>query len=240
MVFDTLRVGFPKAHVTVYDNAIGDSVPSIAVKIQPVFRVADEVIELITQTDHSTWIEQLIREENEPFYLCDTDIVFWGSVEELDFAGAPLAGRLVPRFFDSFTNCITLPRLHTSLLYVDPVLVRQKMCEYFEQFPATPFNPRPDLIRPKFFPVRNPNTGKLDNFFHDVCCLLYQVVGGTIFRERELDKFDHLNFGTISDVVAPHYPEQDFREAHFVAFENPSLMRGNWRKDDLWYRSRAR
>jgi hypothetical protein len=50
-----------------------------------------------------------------------------------------------------------------------------------------------------------------------------------------LDCYDHLNFGTISDIVAPYYPDNHFREAHFWIFENPELLRGQWRKDATWF-----
>lgn len=232
LVFDSLRTGFPTAHVTVYLNDIKDL--SCKEEIIEACKKAkvDNVIDLKNPTIHHVWIETLVMTEDDPFICLDTDIIFWGKCEEWAFF-KPLAGRLIPEFWDDFTNCITRPRLHGSHLWVRPVEVRKLIEDYRKQFPVTPFNPGANLFHPVYLPFML--KGKVLNFFHDTACLLYQAFGGDAFEEKHLNCFDHLNAGTISDLVSPHLPDIRLREAHFAIFENPSLARGAWRQQNNYY-----
>ncbi len=54
-----------------------------------------------------------------------------------------------------------------------------------------------------------------------------------------MDCYDHLNCGTISDIVAPHLKDLRLRESHFAVFENAQLARGAWKNQDNWYRKHA-
>jgi hypothetical protein len=234
MVFETLRVGFPTAEVTVYWKgldkssewkAVGDACQKA--EVQHFFS--------IPEGPHADWIQRMVEENQEPFYLCDTDMVFWKSFEGFRFGEAPLAGRFVPQFFDKFTQCATRPRLHTALLYIDPDRVRSATQSYFEAVPNTPYNPRPNLYRPVFYPFR---TGKvLRNYFHDVCGLLYQAIGGASFHVEHLDANDHMQCGTIVDTVGARYP--DMRICNYAAMDNPKILKGAWRQDDAFYAANA-
>lgn len=233
MVFDTLRVGFPTANIYTRLNFtpngdISHQIAATAEKSGVVFRTEDTI--------HHDWISGLIRDESEPFFILDTDVVFWKSVEGWKFDDdVAIAGRFIPSFFDRFTNCITMARLHTALLYINPVLVRRKVDEYFKQFPDTPFNPKPNPVNPTFVPLR---IGILSrSYFYDTCSMLYHSIGGLPFTFDQLDCYDHLGFGTISDIVCPHYRDKAWREMHFAAFADPSLLKGSWKTDDLFYAS---
>jgi len=243
LVFDSLRTGFPTARVYVYCNGLG-GYSALIQQAACKAGVPEFNLHVLSQTIHHDWIYKLFEKETEPFFICDTDLIFWSSFEDFDFSGAAMAGRYVPQFFDRFTNCITRPRLHTSLLYLDPQKIKQQVDAYFSQFPETPFNPRPNLIFPNFLPYRieqagHPERGKVKNFFHDTCSMLYQAIGGQAFTEAQLDCYDHLNFGTISDIVCPHYPDERWRESHFAIFENPQLAKGAWRAQEMWYKANA-
>lgn len=234
MLFKSFRVGFPTAKLHVHKNCFCNDEQEAAIDAH-VARLGGETFPDF-DTIHHTWIEGIVTREREPFFVCDTDVTFFGKVEDTPLDGQPMVGRLVPEFTDDFTKCITLPRLHTSLLLIDPDEVRKRIADYYGQFPKTPFNPFPNLVNPGFIPTRNGRTVK--NYFYDTCCLLYQAIGGRAFTAQELDQYGHLNFGTISDLVAPHYPHDHFREHHFYAFENPGVLKGQWRKDDVWYAAR--
>lgn len=230
LVFDTLRVGFPTANVEVYYNGLIETVEKRFVR-EAAQKCGAQWIDC-EHTIHHIWIERILR-GSEPVWICDTDIVFWKDMELWDFGNAAMAGRYVPRFFDRFVNCITMPRLHTSLLYLNPDRIREEVEKYFGQFPDTPFNPRPNLIHPCFYPHRVGSSVK--NYFHDTCSILYQAIGGDIFLPHHNDCYDHLNFGTISDVVCPYYPNYNWRQRHFAVFENPALLKGAWRTDEQFY-----
>jgi len=232
LVFDTLRIGYPTAHVTVYLNNIEDKSCEQDIRQACEKAEVDKIIEIKNTTIHHVYLETLVNTEEEPFVALDTDIIFWDKCEEWSFF-KPLAGRLIPEFWDDFTNCITRPRLHGSHLWVRPAEVRKLIEDYRKQFPVTPFNPGLNLFHPCYYPFIL--KGKTLNFFCDTACLLYQAVGGDAFEEKHLNCFDHLNAGTISDLVAPRLPDIRLREAHFAIFENPNLARGAWRQQNKYY-----
>jgi hypothetical protein len=236
MVFDTIRTGFPTAQIVAYLNSAFDPV-SDPIVLEAIERAGVE-LRVIPPTIHHEWVQGLLRDEDSPFFLCDTDVVFWGSMEQFDFGDAALAGRYIPQFFCRFVNAITRPRLHTFLLYMDPRRIREEVEGYFGQFQNTPFNPRPNLVFPKFYPMR---TGKsVKTYFEDTCCGLYQALGGRAFNDTENSVADHLNFGTLSDLVGPCYgPREAIRQQHFAVFDQPHILKGAWRTDAEFYRRNA-
>ena len=239
MVFKTIRKAFPNAEIEAQINIASDADPKL--DSEPIWQAAAEVGIWMGAEDiktiHHAWILERLENSDEPFWICDTDIQFHGLVEDWDFGDAPIAGRFIPRFFDKFTNCITQPRLHTSLMRFNPERIREEAERYFAQFPKTPFNHRPNMIYPMFHPVREGITVK--NYFYDTCSMLYHAIGGACFQSSQLELYDHLNFGTISDVVAPHYPNHPIRASHFLAFDQPETMRGSWRRDEEFYQAHA-
>lgn len=232
LVFKTLRVGFPTADVTVWVNG-----PKHYTEIF----IAGEKAGLKAFTElttmHHKWVTYLIEHENEPFWICDTDIVFWDSMEKFDFDGSALAGRYSPQFRCQFANAITRPRLHTCLLRIDPVKVREEVEAYGNHFPDAYCTPRPsleDLVYPRYIPT----IGEMSRF-SDTCSLLYNSIGGRWFMKEHLNCYDHLGSATLSDLVAPHYPEYRMRETQFAIFENPQLAKGSWKLQDEFYKKHA-
>ena len=69
-------------------------------------------------TIHHKWIEKLVQEQNEPFFILDTDVIFHDNFEQFEFV-VSLAGWLIPEWRDEFSGCITRARLLTSLLYFE-------------------------------------------------------------------------------------------------------------------------
>lgn len=237
MVFDTLRTGFPDAETTVWVNG-GDTIGFNFV-MDDAKRCGCLVVVSKTTTHHR-WVIDLLNSETEPFYLLDTDVVFFGEVESWNFGESPLAGYYIPRFFDRFANAATQPRLHTSLLRINPVRVKKMVTDYANRSPDVYCLPKPaleDLVFPRYVPLR---FGCLDKtMFYDTMSLMFNAIGGTAFSDQQKDQYGHLNFGTLSDVVAPHYPGGDIREHHFACFENPSLLKGQWQRDKAFYAARA-
>jgi hypothetical protein len=194
LVFDTIRIGFPTARIHCYLNDIKD-----AEIIARCHVFSDDV----TQVDmiHHKWIQMLLNSEIEPFVICDTDMVFYSKVEDWKFDTA-LAGYRIPEFMDEFTNAITRSRLHTSLMFIDPVKFQQNIEAYEGAFPETPFNPMASYVDPLCLPLNG------RGYFHDTMSMAYHAFGGTEFTQKQKDCYMHMHFGTISDLVIPRLNQQ--------------------------------
>lgn len=227
LVFKTLRVGFPTAKVTV--NLNGDcekNCPDIrSVAESAGCSVGGEMPTII----HHRWIEALVERETEPFYVLDTDVIFYESFERFAFETA-LAGWRIPEWKDEFTNAITRARLHTSLLYINPEKVNLAITKYQKQFPETPFNPLANLFYPVCLPF------KQKGYFYDTCGLLYHAIGGTAFDPEQLDTYFHFNFGTIEDVVIPRLANGLTMHIERTKINMaPNLGHGLWRRQMEYY-----
>lgn len=236
LVFKTLRVGFPTAEITVKLNGWTG-----AERWQNVMRACNDArVDHTRESEpitHHEWVARLIQEENEPFFVLDTDVIFWDNFERFSFEGAPLAGRYIPQFKCKFANAITKPRFHTCLLYIDPKIVKKVVGTFGELSPDVYCLPRPtieDLVFPRYIPdIRGMR------YFYDTASLLFQCVSGVPFNKDELNSFEHLNSATLSDLVAPCYPEYRMRETHFAIYENPQLAKGSWKLQDEFYAKHA-
>lgn len=228
LVFDTVRIGFPTAEIIVFDNANSELHRS---EIREHVKVAKgKFVHLPERLPHAPWIEAMVQAalddpESEPFWICDTDVIFWDNVEQLEFPNEPLAGRYVPDFYDKFTRCMTQKRLHTSLLYVNPKVLRERLEHFTSRFPKTEFNPMANLYGPLHIPP---------SIFYDACSMLYLAVGGHSFLEGELNRYDHLQCGTISDLVGPHISDGKMTERHKAYISNPESARGLWKDQDKY------
>lgn len=230
LVFDSLRVGFPHADVTVHINKRGMDEDSFDIIKKRAALEGCDTVE--ADTIHHEWIEQLVKQNSEPFWICDTDVVFHGEVEGWEFS-TPLAGRRIPEWDDEFTKCITRSRLHTSLMHINPVEVRAAIKNYNSKLTETEFAPPCNL----FHPLRIPFNSR--TYFHDTTSLLYHAIGGQPLTPLQLDCFSHFDFGTISDLVLTHLSNrEDMAEKRDHALHNPELTKGEWRRQEEYYQSR--
>lgn len=231
MVFDTIRTGFPMATVHCVGNGIEKHL------LEPFSKLAKSISASFInnpETIHHDWIATLLNTQTQPFFVCDTDVVFWRTFEQFNFSHTHMAGRRIPQWRDEFTKCITRPRLHTSLLYIDPIKVNQAVQKYRNKFPKTPFNPFTNLIDPLCVPFKG------EAHFYDTMAMMYHAIGGTPFTDLQLDCYDHMNFGTIEDVVLPHLSDGDrgrvFRDE---VYKEPIRAKGMWRHQEQYYEQRA-
>lgn len=239
LVFDSLRTGFPTAEVYVYLNNIADnecekSIRKAALESKCLTRYRDTI--------HHEWINELITSNHEPFIICDTDMVFWSNMEDAfsalmmssDYA---IAGRLIPEFQDEFSGCLTQPRIHTSLMYINPKLLKEESDRNLKGCIVSEFIP----FHPVCYPLVIPRDAK--NIFFDTCAFLYEMLPKQkvySFGCKELDCYDHFNFGTISDIVLPRLNDGiAWKEAREEALKNPLLMKGCWKQQDEYYKQRA-
>ena len=228
LVFKTLRIGFPTADVLVHLNKDAlVNCPSLSSLCAVVG--ADTCSE---DTIHHSWIERLIDAEQEPFWICDTDIIFYDSIEKFNIYSA-LAGWRIPEWQDEFSGAITRARLHTSLLYINPVLVKERLAAFREVCPDTPFTPFCNTIYPLCLPFQN------RMYFYDTCSLLYHAIGGQSFTAEQKDAFCHMNFGSISDLVLPRLKDGDkMVAARQAIMDKPELGRGVWRQQMEYFEAR--
>lgn len=230
-VFKSLRVGFPTANVKVLINPpIGDN--EAVVIANAATAAGCKVQYLDAELLHHEFVEQLIITETEPFYLCDTDVIFYSNVEGWKNEGY-LVGALIPEFQDEFTKAVTRSRLHTSLLYVSPEQVREIINDYTKRHPATIYNPPANLFYPLYLPLRGRTV------FYDTASMLYHAIGGTPFSDAQLDAYFHFHFGTCSDVVIPYLKEGQSMEAlRGSVLAWPETGRGMWRVQKEYFEER--
>ena len=238
LVFATLRVGFPTAKVVVWCNGLAGSEADEAVR-----KAAHDVGAEATYTGspikpvrHGEWMRGIVESADSPIVFVDTDMVFHAPVEGWDFQTG-LAGRYLRRYLCPYTRCVTEPRLHTSLLFVEPRLLANELFMLRARFHESRFNPLVDLWSAVTIPERT--RAGVVNHFHDTACLAYQAVGGTVFTPEQLDAYDHLFAGTYLNDLAPSLSDCNLPALHAAAHRDPASIRGAWRSQNDWYARHA-
>lgn len=189
LVFRTLRVGFPTADVHIWGNGLSltdeHTVRSAAVRCS---------FTPLSLTSHDRWIASLLDNSLTPFWVCDTDMVFHASVEAFVSADAAISGRYEPPFIEPWSKTNKVDRLHTSLLWLDPVKIRSAVREWLGQWhpKGFPFLPMVELIAQHYVPCGAANAP----LFYDTCAGLFQAIGGQRFTEEQNAAFDHLHCAT--------------------------------------------
>jgi len=228
LVFKTLRVGFPTAEVHVHINGALEGPKDWAGTVGDAANNAGCSIELIPEITHHEWIEKLIHnEELAVFWIVDTDVIFYASVEDWKFE-TPLAGALIPEFNDPFLCATTRSRLHTSLMHINARALVGATVAYELRHPQTIYNPMVNGIYPQCYPLN----GK--SYFNDTMSLVYHAIGGTAFTPQQKDCYFHFHFGSFSDLVLPKMPE-GMAAARAELLDKPHLGIGLWRKQEEWF-----
>ena len=229
LVFRTLRVGFPTAPVMVWGNAL----PEYAARaVAQAAQAVGAGFRNVQATQHDAWIESLLAANHEPFFIADTDLVFFEPVEA--FSAPVLAGRLEPEWCDPWTRTRRRERLHTCLMYVNPAALRMALRSWMAQIPE-PWGPLAQfpLVRQTFLPVRGGMTVCQDTFAG-----VWQAGIGTAFTAEQNAAFEHLNCATYADCVGTALG-MDLALAHRAIYADPSLARGIQRTQTLFYARHA-
>lgn len=233
LVFKTLRIGFPVSEVEVLINPPISDADQLGIAL-----VASDagckVTVLKDEWKHHEFVEKLVMTEDEPFWLVDTDVIFYGNIELWDMGDRYLSGAFIPEFQDDFTKAITRSRLHTSLLYVNPKEVRKRKTLYSQRHPETIYNPEANLFYPLFMPFNG------RSIFYDTASMLYHAIGGTKFTEDELNHYFHFHFGTCAETVLPHLRgAEEIAKRRRTILNNPGLGIGKWREQMEYFRNLA-
>lgn len=207
LVFKTLRVGFPNADVTVVDNA---SLPKVRTEIKAMAQETGCCFKQIESRglQHYEFIQNTIRKAaidptvNGPLVFIDPDVCFWSSCENFNFDGL-LAGKFINGFKDGLQQCITLPRIHTSFLWIPDVRSLQR---HIWKTKAMHFD---------FEPFRN-FSFVLDGFWYryDTGASLYATLSDRVshFTAMHLDCYDHILSGSHIDLLDPFNQNNDVKK----------------------------
>lgn len=199
LVFKTLRVGFPNARVTVVDNA---SLPEVRGELAQLARENDCLFRQIDSPGvaHDTFIEERLKlagsntSERRQTVFLDPDICLWRSCEDFEFDGL-IAGVFVEAYDDPMLKCVTMPRLHSSFLWIPAA---GQLMSKIRNIQRRHFDFRP------FSTV----SFKLGDVWirYDTGASLYSAIPNQVshFSEDHRDCFDHLYCGTHYDLWAPH------------------------------------
>jgi hypothetical protein len=241
-VFKSFRVGFPTAELVL---VVGNTAPDLRDKIFA--RAAEAGLDVTRNDDYATAhlfdiYEGFLRTEKAPFFYCDTDIVFWDSIEKHvpEFSHVSLAGRLIPKFYNPMQHSIVAERLHNCLLYVDPDRFAREMNEYFQLIgPDSGYTPHPNLVRPMFVTLKEEQEGRRERtyYFYDTWALAYHALSSPMAFSDEVDAcFDHLFGGTIAHSIG-EAAGIDYPALHRRAMQNPQLIRGMWPKQRALFKA---
>jgi hypothetical protein len=117
---------------------------------------------------------------------------------------------------------------------IDPIMLKEDVNRFWKSVPETAFTPKVNL----FNPVVTAFNGR--RYFSDTASQLYHAIGGQGFTDKQLDLYDHFNFGTIPDIVLPRLSNgQEMEESRRKAIDDPSVFRGSWRSQEAYYSSRV-
>jgi hypothetical protein len=206
LVFKTLRVGFPNAKVTVTDNA---SLPSVRAEIKAMAKDTGCFFKQIesNRIEHFQFIQDTIRYAAKdksvtgPLVFIDPDVCFWNSCEDFEFEGL-MAGRFIDGFKDGVQQCITMPRVHTSFLWIPDARSLQR---YIWKTRAIHFD---------FDPFKN-FSFVLDGLWYryDTGANLYASISDRVshFTAMHLDCYDHLFGGSHIDVFEPFSQNEEIK-----------------------------
>lgn len=232
LVFKTLREGFPNATVTVVDNA---SLPQVRERLKDrAKKEACRFEQLERPLAHdeflSLTLHKVARESpTDPLVFIDPDICFWENCEDFEFNGL-ISGRFVSAHEFSPLECVTMPRLHSSFLWIhSPSKLLSRITDIGRKhFDFEPF--KPVSIRLGDIWLR-----------YDTGASLFAALPAEVsfFREEHLDRYDHLFCGTHPDVWQERFvgPLRELMQrTHRHAQEgNLSALRGIWREQDrIW------
>ncbi len=232
LIFKTLRVGFPNANIVVVDNA---SLPEARTAIEALAKRNDCLFEQIPAPGvvHHQFIQNTISSVAEigtaehPLIFLDPDICLWKNCEGFEFDGL-IAGRQISGFHDEIMQTYSMPRLHTSFMWIPSARKLQDAIwkAKARHYDFEPFLSHSSMIGGTWYR-------------YDTGAGLFAVLSGKVsaFTREHLDFYDHLFCGShidlLYDFCNPGTKER-MREIHTDAKEgNLNALKGIWKHQVL-------
>jgi len=223
LVFDSLRTGFPDATVKVWGNAL---TPPAETLVRMAAGRCEASFCNLPPTVHDVWIETLVKRSFFPFWVVDTDVVFFGELPVCPASGI-IAGRFEPQFHEEWTRTLHVERLHTAVMWIDPSALREAAREWMARFPQ-PWRSSAEFpwVRQCFVPAKDGLP-----LFYDTMAGVYHAMPErcSAFSEPLDECFEHLHCGGYVDLVAAE-TESGFgaslQSFHQRVFVNPEAARG--------------
>jgi hypothetical protein len=231
LIFKTLRVGFPNARVKVVDN---NSLPEAQDQIEILCRDNECEFKKLAGPGihHYEFIDSTIYEQAKapssdgPIVFLDPDICLWQSIENFSFDGL-IAGKKIGKFYDFITNTITMPRIHTSFLWVNNA---RTLFQEILRIKAKRFD---------FSPFRSFSFKMADTWYrYDTGANLYAALPGrhSFFSESHFEYYDHIFAGSHLDWIFNFYndecKEMMTRTHNWAKTKNITALKGIWREQE--------
>ena len=228
LIFKTLRTGFPNANIRVVDNA---SIPEMVPEIESLAKSCSCSFQQISGNglQHHEFILNTLSDmasgesANEPLVFLDPDICLWKCCENMEFPGL-MAGKLTPRFFLETTQTITMPRLHTSFLWIPSP---EKLIKRIWKLRAARFDFEPFL---SYSFVMNSKWYRFDTGASLYAAIPHKA---SYFSEEHLDYYDHIFCGSHLDWLYDMYDTEGKKlmsRIHSYAKEgNLKALKGVWK-----------
>lgn len=211
------------------DNA---SIPEVIPEIKSLAAGCDCQFEGLSGNglEHHTFLAKTLHDmasgesAHETLVFIDPDVCFWKSCEDFSFH-ALIAGRRTSGFKLEKTKTITMPRLHTSFLWIpDPKkLMREIWRLRSSHFDFEPFIPFSFVMDGMWYR-------------YDTGASLYAALShkAESFAEDHLNRYDHIYCGSHLDWLSNVYDaetEKMMKEIHTYAKEGDLIrLKGIWKK----------
>lgn len=168
LVYDTIKVGFPEGEVVKIDGRYGS---------------------------HHATIKYLISTEQEPFWIVDTDVIFYSAMPEPP-KGIAMLGEYQPSFWCPITGKLTQARLDPACMYVDPIKFCKDWNAYSLKAEVPHYAPLADPIAPCVIGI----------YFFDILAAARFGVDALRMSQQYLDCFVHLHCGSWLETASQHIP----------------------------------
>lgn len=226
LIFETIRVGFPNAKITVADN--GSSMEML-LRLLPLADKVGASVRPYRRMRHGEMLQVVFSNcQSEKCVLLDPDICFWEDLSDIDERPelAPsdfiIAGRHIPAHFDFVSGSKQESRLHTSFVVVNNV-------------PALN-----GLIAQAGIEPQETGGGKklYVSTMWEVTALAEQAGKCRHFPESILNAYDHIFMGTHPHVSSnlPSSFRNKWEKSYKDSQADFHTLRGAWRWQEEYFR----
>jgi hypothetical protein len=81
LFIETIRVGFPGAHIKVIDNG---SIPVASLRLKDLANKIDAEFMSISERPHWELVQELLMTAKRPYAIVDPDVIFWKKMDGAD------------------------------------------------------------------------------------------------------------------------------------------------------------